>query len=70
MSFADDNRAYETWLATQCAVVAEDLQYKHQRMTCNPFIFLRATYFRWARTIEDIRPDATNVPTALCVGRG
>jgi len=68
MSFADDNRAYETWLATQCAVVAEDLLCKHQRMTLDPFIFLRATYFRWARSIEEICPDATNAPTALCVG--
>lgn len=58
MSFQDDNEAYETWLAMQCAVVAEDLRYKHRRMTRDPFIFLRATYFRWAKTIEEICPDA------------
>jgi len=40
------------------AVVAEDLRYKHRRMTRDPFIFLRATYFRWAKTIEEICPDA------------
>jgi uncharacterized protein (DUF2252 family) len=68
MPFQDDNDAYETWLATQCAVVAEDLRYKHKRMALDPFIFLRATYFRWAKTIEDICPDATNAPTTLCVG--
>ena len=70
MSFADDNAAYETWLAAQCDVVAEDLEYKHWKMSRDPFNFLRATYFRWAKTIGEICPDAMDAPVALCVADG
>src|SRR5262249_54694727 len=67
-SFADDHVAYETWLAPHCSVVAPDIRRKHPQMRRDPFPFLRATYFRWAKTIEEICPDATSAPTALCVG--
>jgi len=53
MSFVKDNKAYEAWLAEHCDVVRKDLRYKHKRMEKNAFVFLRATYFRWARNIGD-----------------
>ena len=49
MSFRKDNDDYEAWLATQCNVVEADIDYKHHRMRKSAFVFLRATYFRWAR---------------------
>jgi hypothetical protein len=67
MSIDTDVNAYETWLRTQCAVVDEDLRYKHARMTKNPFVFLRATFFRWARQIESIAADLRNAPSVLAV---
>jgi len=67
-SFPDDNAAYETWLRTQCEVVDADLDYKHERMKRNAFVFLRATYFRWARCIGKICPELKNAPTVLSVG--
>lgn len=48
---AKDIASYERWLRKQCEVVEEDLQAKQVRMRKSPFDFLRATYFRWARTI-------------------
>ncbi|MDB5632541.1 MAG: hypothetical protein JWR49_1396 [Tardiphaga sp.] len=68
MSFRSDNDAYEAWLARQCAVVAADIKYKHKRMKKNAFVFLRATYFRWAKTIETLCPELTNAPRVLSVG--
>ncbi|MBR1145551.1 DUF2252 family protein [Bradyrhizobium sp. AUGA SZCCT0431] len=68
MSFRKDNRAYEAWLATQCDVVKKDIAYKHKQMTKNPFIFLRATYFRWARKIGDWCPELMDAPQLLSVG--
>lgn len=68
MSFKKDNSAYEAWLRTQCAVVAADLDYKHARMRLDPFVFLRATYFRWARTIEAVCPELAGAPDVLAVG--
>ena len=68
MSFRKDNDAYEAWLARQCDVVAKDIDVKHQRMKKNAFIFLRATYFRWAKTIETLCPDLMDAPKVLAVG--
>jgi hypothetical protein len=39
---------YEKWLASRTAVVRADLQLKHERMRQSPFVFLRATYYRWS----------------------
>jgi uncharacterized protein (DUF2252 family) len=68
MSFIDDNKAYETWLAGQCDVVKDDLAAKHARMRENAFVFLRGTYFRWAATIEKVCKDLQDAPTVLAVG--
>lgn len=68
MSFRRDNDAYEAWLARQCDVVARDIDVKHHRMKKNAFIFLRATYFRWAKTIATLCPDLMGAPKVLAVG--
>ena len=68
MSFRSVNDEYEAWLATQCSVVASDLDYKHKRMRKNAFVFLRATYFRWAGQIEELCPELGTAPAVLSVG--
>ena len=68
MSFRDDNKAFESWLAKQCDVVKSDIHYKHSLMKENPFRFLRATYFRWARKIGDWCPELMDAPKVLSVG--
>ena len=67
MTFRDDALAYDAWLRTQCDVVEEDLSYKRQRMKASPFVFLRATCFRWARRIERICPELAGAPAVLSV---
>jgi hypothetical protein len=68
MSFRKDNAAYEAWLRRQCTVVKKDVAHKHERMRESPFIFLRATYFRWARTIPKLCPELMDAPQVLSVG--
>lgn len=68
MSFVGDNRAFEAWLAGQCDVVQKDIRYKHHRMEKNAFVFLRATYFRWARKIGDWCPELMDAPKVRAVG--
>jgi hypothetical protein len=68
MSFRKDNAAYEAWLRTQCDVVAKDVAEKHARMKESAFMFLRATYFRWAKTIPKLLPELMDTPDALSVG--
>ena len=67
MAFRDDYREYEAWLRTQCDVVEEDLKYKRQLMKENPFVFLRATAFRWARRIGRVCPELAGAPAVLSV---
>jgi hypothetical protein len=67
-TFKDDNERYESWLRTQCDVVEADLENKHEKMRESAFVFLRATYFRWALTIETICPELKTAPAVLSVG--
>ena len=68
VSFKKENKAFENWLRRRCKVVEADLAYKHKRMRKSAFVFLRATYFRWAKRIETICPELKNAPRVLCVG--
>lgn len=68
MTFLDDNRAYEAWLRTQCDVDQPGLARKHQKMDSDPFPFLRATFFRWAKQAESICPELMGAPSVLSVG--
>ena len=68
MSFISDNEKYEAWLRNQCRVVEADLKKKHERMRESAFIFLRATYFRWARRIESICDKLAKTPPVLSIG--
>jgi hypothetical protein len=68
MSFIKDNADYEAWLRKQCDVVADDIKAKHKLMKSNAFMFLRATYFRWAKKIGTWCPDLMDAPQILCVG--
>lgn len=66
--FDSDNTAFEIWLRQRCTVDEDALTLKHQKMEEHPFPFLRATYFRWAKTIEAICPELTRAPKVLAVG--
>ena len=68
MSFRTDNDEFEAWLADQCEVVKEDIAYKHSQMKTSAFVFLRATYFRWARKIGKWCPELMDAPQVLSVG--
>ena len=68
MSFRKDNDDFEAWLAGHCDVVEEDIHYKHRQMKESAFIFLRATYFRWARKIGKWCPELMDAPQVLAVG--
>ena len=66
--FEQENADYESWLRTQCDVVQSDLDHKHDRMTKSAFVFLRATYFRWARLMPELFPGLMDTPQVLAVG--
>ena len=68
MSFVKDNEKYERWLRKHCRVVEADLKKKHERMRESAFVFLRATFFRWAKRVEGICADLAKTPPVLSVG--
>lgn len=49
-------------------MVTKDLKHKHKRMKKDAFIFLRATFFRWAKQIEALCPELARAPRVLSVG--
>lgn len=70
MTIKESARQYEDWLRQQLHrdVVEADLAEKHEKMKASAFVFLRATYWRWAETILDICPDLASGPQVLGVG--
>lgn len=70
MSIQTATQCYERWLAAQTAVVADDLQRKHEKMASpgSAFVFLRATFYRWAHRLPKVCPEVADAPRALCVG--
>ncbi len=63
-------QAYEDWMSKQLGrqVVKKDVALKHEKMQESPFVFLRATYWRWAETILDVCPDLADAAPVLGVG--
>jgi hypothetical protein len=62
-------RSYETWLAGQVPHLVEaDVCRKHVEMADSPFVFLRATYYAWARQWPATLPDLCQAPAVTCVG--
>jgi len=68
MSIHTDTQCYERWLGKQCTVDKAALKQKHKRMCEDAFVFLRATYYRWARKIDDWCPELHDAPHVLAIG--
>jgi Uncharacterized protein conserved in bacteria (DUF2252) len=68
MTIQQATKGYESWLAAQIELVPEDLALKHERMREAPFLFLRATYYRWAQLFPELAKGLSNAPKVLAVG--
>ncbi len=70
MNIDQSTTAYEAWLHRQLpdGVVEADLSKKHARMRSGRFVFLRATYWRWAEVMPALAPELAEAPAVLAVG--
>jgi hypothetical protein len=68
MSVISATRDYESWVAAQIPVVAQDLDLKHRRMAEAVFPFLRATFYRWVPLWREICPGLAATPKLRAVG--
>ncbi|MDF7774123.1 DUF2252 family protein [Sphingomonas sp. AOB5] len=68
--FAASIAAYEAWMREQLGdtLVAKELKRKHERMRSHPFLFLRATCWRWAEAAPSLCPELMDAPVAPSVG--
>jgi len=68
MKITKATQDYEAWLGRQLDIIPEDLERKHDAMRAELFPFLRATFYRWAQTWEDVCGPAARAPRVLAVG--
>jgi hypothetical protein len=68
MKIAAATRQFEDWLFKRIALVRADLDTKHANMRQSPFLFLRATFYRWAQLWPEVCPELAAAPEALAVG--
>jgi Uncharacterized protein conserved in bacteria (DUF2252) len=59
---------FEKWLAQRTHIDQKDLRLKHSNMKADVFMFLRATYYRWAQLWPEVCPDLAKAPHVLAVG--
>jgi hypothetical protein len=68
MNVVKATRQFEAWLAERTRIDPKDLRLKHTNMKADVFMFLRATYYRWAQVWPQVCPDLAHAPQVLAVG--
>lgn len=68
MNIVKSTKRFEQWLHRHTQVVEADLRLKHERMAESPFIFLRATFYRWMQRWPKVCPRLAKAPKVLAVG--
>src|ERR1700745_3414681 len=68
MNVVKATRQFEAWLGRRTHIEKKDLRLKHSNMKADVFMFLRATYYRWAQVWPQICPDLAKAPHVLAVG--
>ena len=68
MNVVKATRQFEAWLAHHTQIDQKDLRLKHTNMKADVFMFLRATYYRWAQLWPQVCPDLARAPQVLAVG--
>ena len=68
MNIQQATEQYEAWLTSRLPLIPADLELKHQRMAESPFMFLRATFYRWVQSWPEVCPDLATAPVILGVG--
>lgn len=68
MNVLKATKKYEKWVGARTALLPEDSQLKHERMAQSPFMFLRATFYRWAQTWSEAVGSVARAPAVLSIG--
>jgi len=67
-SFVEATRSYERWRASRIAVVAEDVEVKHEKLRASPFVMLRGTYYRFLQQFGTALRQLAGAPATIVAG--
>src|ERR1039458_8792669 len=68
MNVVKATRQFEAWLALRTRIDQKDLRLKNSNMKADVFMFLRATYYRWAQLWPQVCAEIACAPQVLAVG--
>ena len=68
MDIHQATKEYEAWAAERTRFLKQDLDLKHERMKESPFMFFRATYYRWAQLWPEECSACAKAPEVLGIG--
>ncbi|MBC7451610.1 MAG: DUF2252 family protein [Cytophagales bacterium] len=68
MTIQQASASYEKWLSQHTILLKDDLILKHKRSADSPFIFFRATFYRWMQLWKEHCSEHKNMPEVLSVG--
>lgn len=68
MDVVKATRQFEAWLGKSIRIVPDDLRYKHRQMKADPFLYFRATYYRWCQLWLEECADLARCAETLVVG--
>jgi hypothetical protein len=68
MDIVEATRRFEEWLRRRITIVERDLDYKHEQMRADPFLFFRATFYRWAQLWPEHCPKLAGAAEVHAVG--
>ena len=68
MNIVKATQSFDKWKAARTQIIKADLELKHRRMAEAPFLFFRATFYRWVQLWEEVCPDEAKAPSVLAVG--
>jgi hypothetical protein len=68
VNIREATKSYEDWMRRCTTVVESDLRSKHEKMKEDAFLFLRATFYRWAQVWPEICADLSQAPRVMACG--
>jgi Uncharacterized protein conserved in bacteria (DUF2252) len=68
MNIRESTASYEKWMGRHLTIVKRDLEFKHTQMSASPFMFFRATFYRWLQQYDRVVPEVARAPRLLAVG--
>lgn len=68
MNIQKATQSYERWLRKYLNIIPTDLRKKHESMAADPFLYFRATFYRWMQLWDERKEPWSRAPQGLAIG--